>query len=105
MIYQTLHLTAGSNQKTPNPTEIKLYAQGDHPGLALRVLSFVAERGLFRYAKHLNIKLCSNFSQSSLELHLQHFQSLDRIHTLTTHSCGCILLGDTYSPSDTYTPP
>ena len=98
LIHQTLHLTAGNNQKILTPTEIKLYEQGDHPGLALRFLPFMAERGLLRYAKHLNINLGPNFSQTSLEPHLQHFQSLDRIHTLTIHSCDSILLGDTYNP-------
>ncbi|KAF9781699.1 hypothetical protein BJ322DRAFT_1111630 [Thelephora terrestris] len=88
LIHQTLHLTTGNNQKVLTLRERKQHPQKDHPELALRLLPLMAERGLLRYARHLNIDLRCDFSPPLLGPHLQHLQSLDRIHTLTVHWCN-----------------
>ena len=94
LIHQTLHLTTGNNQKILTPSEKKQYAQADSCELELRLLSFMAERGLLKYARYLNIDIGSSFSSQTLTPHLRHFQSLDRIHTLTIRSPVL----DTYNP-------
>jgi len=86
LIHQTLRVTNEANQRILTPAEKMRYAQGDHHGLELRFLSFMGERDLLKYARHLDIRMGSRFSPYMIEPHLQHFQSLDRIHTLTVHS-------------------
>ena len=83
LIHQTLHVTSRTNRRILTPTEEKQYAKGGCRELELRFLSFMAERGLLKYARRLNIRLGPKFRPYFLEPHLQHFQSLDRIHTLT----------------------
>lgn len=97
LIHQTLHLTTQNNQKILTPTEKKRYAQGGHYELELHILPFMAERGLLKYAKHLNIDARFGFFPYALAPHLRHFSSLDRIHTLTMHSCRFILWRDIYN--------
>lgn len=86
LIHQTLHITSRTNQIILTFTEEKQYAKRDRRELELRFLSFVAERGLLKYARRLNIRVGPKFRPYFLEPHLQHFRSLDRIHTLTMDS-------------------
>ena len=83
LIHQTLRLTSEFNQKILTPEEKELYAQGYRRELELRLLSFLGEHDLLKYARRLEISMGSEFSPYALEPHLRHFQSLDRIHTLT----------------------
>ena len=85
-IHQTLHITSRTNQRILTSTEEKQYAKGGRRELELRFLSFMAERGLLRYARRLNIRVGPKFRPDFLEPHLHHFQSFDRIHTLTIDS-------------------
>jgi len=86
LIHRTLCVTKEANRRIFTPAEEKQYAQGDRSGLGLRFLSFMAEHDLLKYARHLNICMGSKFSPYMIEPHLQHFQSLDRIDTLTIDS-------------------
>jgi hypothetical protein len=85
LIHQTLHLTWETNQKILTPAEKKRYAEENPRELRLRLLSFMGERDLLKYARHLNIHMEMRFSLRAPEPHLQHLQSFDRIHTLTIH--------------------
>ena len=85
LIHRTLYVTWGMNEKILTPAEKEQYERGGSLGLDLRFLSFMGEHDLLKYARHLNIRVGSGFSPYALESHIQHFRSLDRIHTLTIH--------------------
>ena len=94
LIHRTLHVSWENNQKVFALAENERYVQGDRWGLELRFLSFMGERDLLKYTRHLNISIGWTFSPSALEPHLQYFQSLDRIHTLTIHWYYALIWGD-----------
>ena len=71
--------------------ERERYEQGDRRELELRFLSFVGERDLLKYARHMDIRIEDDVPPDILEPHLQYFQSLDRIHTLTIHPYESLL--------------
>jgi len=96
LIHQTLRFTSGVNRRILTPAEEK-YTRGGHRKLELHFLSFVGERGLLKYARRLDIQSGSRFSPYTLEPHLHHFQSLDRIHTLAIHSYDPFLWHDVYN--------
>ena len=54
LIHQTLHVTRETNVRILTRAEKRREPQDCHE-LALRLLSFMGERGLLRYARHLNI--------------------------------------------------
>ena len=82
LIYQTLHLTARNNEKVLIEERIKdPHQRSDYHGL--RYLSFMGERGLLRYTRHIRIRDRGIFTPDTLLHHLHHFQSLDRVHTLS----------------------
>jgi hypothetical protein len=83
LIHQTLRVTEKTNQKILTPAEKKRYPEWNARELQLRHLSYMGECHLLKYARHLDICMVAGFSQYTLEPHLQHFWSLDRIHTLT----------------------
>lgn len=85
LIHQTLHLTTSNNQRILTPAQKKQYGQKGSYELELQFLSFMAKRGLLKYARHLNIDVACDFSDSPVVPHLCHISSLDRIHTLTIH--------------------
>ena len=97
LIHQTLHLTKEVNQRILTPEERERYKQGDRRELELRFLSFMGERGLLKYARYLDIRIGVDAPSDILEPHLQYFQSLDRIHTLTIHSYESLLCREVYS--------
>ena len=84
LIHQTLYITKENNKRVFTPAEKKRYER-DYQELALRFLSFMGERDLLKYARHLNIRIEYMFAPCVLEPYLQHLQSLDKIHTLTIH--------------------
>ena len=86
LIHQTLRVTSEISQRIFTPEEKKRYRQGDRCELELRFLSFMGERDLLKYTRHLNISIGYEFCPYSLGPHFQYFRSLDRIHTLTIHS-------------------
>ena len=84
LIHRSLRVSWENNQKILTPEEQERYVQGDRRELELRFVSFMGERDLLKYARHLNISIgYVRFSPCALEPHLQYFRSLDRIHTLT----------------------
>ena len=91
LIHQTLHVTREINQKILTPEEKRRYSRGDYRELELRILSFMGERDLLKYVRHVNIRMELMFSPNVLGPHLQHFRSLDRVHTLTIHSFDALL--------------
>lgn len=97
LIYRTLRVTSRANWRILTPEEKKLYAQGGGLDLELRFLSFMAERDLLKYARHLNIRIGSKFFPPHLVPHLQHLQSLDRVHTLTIHLHDAIRWRDVHN--------
>jgi len=96
LIYRTLRVTNEVNRRILTPAEDKRYAQEENRELELRFLSFTAERDLLKYARHLDVRIGFKFSPCVLEPHLQHFQSLDRINTLTINSFDALLWRDVY---------
>ena len=91
LIHQTLRVTSEISQRIFTPEEKKRYRQGDRRELEFRFLSFMGERGLLKYTRHLNIRIGFNVSPDVLEPHLRYFQSLDRIHTLIVRSYAAAL--------------
>ena len=106
LIHQTLYITRENNRRILTPEESKHVSQmgyprwSDHPGLELRFLSFMGERDLLKYTRRLKLSIGNEeFSPTALEPHLQHFRSLDRVHTLVIHSYHAPLwhnIHDTY---------
>ena len=90
LLHQTLYLTREINERILTPAE-KRRARKGCPELDLRLLSFMGERDLLKYTRHLNIRMDFPFSPSTLEPHLHQFRSLDRIHTLTIHAYSAYL--------------
>ena len=86
LIHQTLRVTWANNQKVLTPAGSKRYALVVRPNLEPRFLSSMGERGLLKYARHLDIFIEYLFFPDALEPHLQYFRSHDRIPTLTIHS-------------------
>ena len=83
LIHQTLYLTSQNSRRIFTPAEKKRYRRGDYEELELRFLSFMGERDLLKYTRHLNIRIGFMFSPYVLEPHLHHLRSLDKTHTLT----------------------
>jgi len=83
LIHQTLRLTRWNNQSVLTLAEQYRYLRWDHHDIELRFLSFMGERGFLQYPRHLYIRLDSKLTPDTLIPHLNHFQSLDRIHSLT----------------------
>ena len=91
LIHHTLYITKEVNWRILTPEERERYEQGDRRELELRFLSFLGERDLLKYARHLDIRTEDDVPPDILEPHLQYFQSLDRIHTLTIHTYESLL--------------
>ena len=97
LIHQTLHVTKENNQRILTPKEKKQHARGNYL-LELRFLSFMGERDLLKYTRHLNISIGSfAFSPKILEPHLQPFKSLDRVNTLTVYSYDSVIWRHVYN--------
>ena len=95
LIHQTLHLKEETNARILTPAEKRRVRKGCHE-LELRLLSFMGERDLLKYAKHADIRMDFMLSPDPLKPHLRHFRSLDRIHTLTIRLCSADVWRRTY---------
>ena len=100
-IHQTLYIPEETKEKIITPAEKRDLLKG-HIELELRPLSFMGERDLLKYTGHLNIRVGRDFSSNAfspdtLEPHLHHFQSLDRIHTITIYSYDAHVWRDAYN--------
>ena len=62
LIHQTLRVTWANNQKVLTPAESQRYALVVRPNFEPRFLSFMGERGLLKYARHLDISIGTCFS-------------------------------------------
>ena len=91
LIHHTLYITKEVSWRILTPEERERYEQGDRRELELRFLSLVGERDLLKYARHMDILIEDDAPPDILEPHLQYFQSLDRIHTLTIHPYESLL--------------
>ena len=89
LIHQTLYLTVANNQSilTRREKEKLRASKTDYNRLALRFVSHMGERGLFQYTRRIYI-LYFWFTPHILLPHLRHFQTLDRVHTLTIEFCS-----------------
>ena len=97
LIHQTLHVTSDISQRIFTPEEKKRCKRGGRRELELRLLSFLGERGLLKYTRHLNIRIGCGVPPDILEPHLQYFRSLDRIQTLAVHSYDATLWYDVHN--------
>ena len=91
LIHQTLCLTMQNNERVLTQEEKKKLRQKrwNYQNIQLRFLSHMSERGLLQYARRIFIRndqpehIPNTFAPDTLLPHLRHFQSLDRVHTLT----------------------
>ena len=81
LIHRILCLTTKISQRISTPAEKKWYEHG-YRRKSESHLSFMAERDLLKYVRHLIIPNGSKLDPYSLG-QLEHFKSLDRIDTLT----------------------
>jgi len=91
LIHYTLHLTQRNNQSVLTQEEKCRYLRWDYGHVELRFLSFMGERGFLQYPRHVHFKLDCLFTPDILLHHLDHFQSLDRVHSLTIDACDGLL--------------
>ena len=82
LIHQTLHLTLDNTLRILTPKEKRHYEKGNRD-VELRFLSFMGVRGFLQYTQRVHICTQYPFTPGILLPHLHHFQSLNRIHTLT----------------------
>ena len=92
VIHATLHLNPRNNQRILTRGEKTRYQGEDCHDVVLRFLSFMGERGLLRYVRHVNIRVyLGTFTPDTLLPHIHYFRSLDRVHTLTINRHDTIL--------------
>ena len=85
LIHQTLSLTLQNAARAPTQEE-KSHNRRKQSNDNLRFLPHMREQGLLQYVRRVYIIDPSDiFTPKSLEYHLHHFQSLDRVHTLTIY--------------------
>lgn len=82
LIHRTLRLTQRNNQSVLTHDEKYRYLGWDRHNLELRFLSYMGERGFLRFTRHVHIRMGQIFTPDLLMPHLNHFQSLDRVHSL-----------------------
>ena len=101
LIHQTLHITKETDQMILTPKEKKQDRRRGTNAVELRYVSFMAERDLLKYTRHVNVHMGFMFSPGILAMgsHVQHLQSLDRVHTLTIHSFDAWLWPPMYNAS------
>ena len=91
LIHQTLHLTPRNNQSILTLEEKFRFSRWDHHDFELRFLSHMGERGFLQYTRKVHIRMGRAFTPDILIPHLFHFQSLDRVHSLTVEYYDAIL--------------
>lgn len=86
LIHRTLYLNARNIQSILTRGEEQKLLQkdlGSYHDAKLRFVSYIGERGLLRYTRRVHIRNGDIFTPETLLPHLHHFQSLDKVHTLT----------------------
>ena len=83
LIHQTLYLTPRNSRKVLTREEKSRYRGQGRPDLELCFLSHMGQRGFLQYTRQVHIRGFHPFTPDILLPHLLHFQSLDRVHTLT----------------------
>lgn len=86
LIHETLRMTPQNNERTLTREEKEglLRKLGHHE---FRLLSYMGERGLLQYTRHVDITIST---PSSLLPHIHYFRSLDRVHTITIRSYNTV---------------
>ena len=97
LVHQTLWLTPLNNERVPARGGRFCYLGWNRREDELRFLSYVGEHGLLQYARQVQIRMPSTFTPDTLLPHFHHFQSLDRVHTLTIERYDPILWVNHYS--------
>lgn len=83
LIHHTLYLTAQNNQSVLTREEGQELLNRSNCDARLRLVSYMGEHHLLRFAQRVYIRDGRTFTPRNLLPHLHHFQSLDRVHTLT----------------------
>ena len=83
LIHQTLRLTLRNNRSILPLEKKRRHLGWECYDSELRFLPFMGERGFLQYARHVYIRMGDVFTPDLLTPHLIHFQSLDRVHSLT----------------------
>lgn len=88
LIHRTLHLTRRNNESGFIREEAEKFCSwewigSDDNDLKLSLVSYLGECGLLRYTRQVHIHNSCMFTPDTLQPHLHHFQSLDRVHALT----------------------
>ena len=100
LIHETLCLTQRNDNSVLTREERKKlryqYQRSGGHGVTLRFLSYVGERGFLQYTRRVHIRESTVFTPETLQPHLHHFRSLDRVHTLILEKF------DTFSWTDHY---
>lgn len=84
LIHRTLRLNPRNNQSVLTQEE-KLRYPVCHD-VRLRSLSYLGERGFLQYTREVHIRMGRIFTPDILMPHLDHFRTLDQVHSLTIDS-------------------
>lgn len=91
LVHRTLYLTRRNNQRVLTLEEKYRYLRFDYHDIELRFLSVMGERGFLQYARRVYIRMDHVFTPDVLIPHLDHFRSLDQVHSLTIEDYDAIL--------------
>ena len=94
LIHQTLRLTLRNNQSVLSLEKKHRHLGWNHDDTELCFLSFVGKRGFLQYTRHVYIRMGYKFTPGVLMPHLNHFQSLDRVHSLTIEAYDSLVWRD-----------
>ncbi|KAF9781719.1 hypothetical protein BJ322DRAFT_240621 [Thelephora terrestris] len=83
LIHRTLRLTVHNEKSVLARAKHLRHRKCDHDEVGLRLLTCKKERQLLQYTQQVCISMPQAFTPDTLQPHLHHFQSLDRVHTLT----------------------
>ena len=85
IIHRRISLTLQKNWELLTSTEKQRYNRGEKQGIAIKMLSGIAARGLLPYARHLSINVNEDFTPTNLQPFNHHFQCFDRIQELSIY--------------------
>ena len=94
LIHQTFRLTLWNNRSVLALGEKYRHLEWDPHDTELPFLSFMGKCGFLQYARHVYIRVGHLFTPDVLMPHLNHFQSLDRVHSLTVVAYDSIVWRD-----------
>ena len=102
LLYSVRRLTYSEFYVTPRAqrffTEEKSISQmiWNRQNAHLYFLSYMGKRGLLQYVRHIHICLPRTFTPENLLPHLHHFQTLNRVHTLTIRHYDAVRWANDY---------